>query len=104
MGNAFENVLNQTKQNNSIDKRKSEINLSKKTTSKHVDKSINNKENITTRTLERKTVYLKPEIIEMFKYVKWKNKVGESEFANAAIENHIEKQFGKNWRDLLKAD
>jgi hypothetical protein len=56
----------------------------------------------TTGDLERKTIYLKPEIIEIFKYAKYKEKIGESQFANVALENYIIHKYGKNWKELLK--
>jgi hypothetical protein len=52
--------------------------------------------------LERKTFYLKPELAEIFKYAKFKNKLGESQMANIAFETYFDQQFGKNWRNLLK--
>lgn len=52
--------------------------------------------------LERKTFHLKPELLEMFKYAKFKTKMGESQIANIALETYFNQQFGKNWRTLLK--
>ena len=52
--------------------------------------------------LVRKTFYLKPEFLEMFKYAKFKTKIGESHIANIALEAYFNQQFGKNWRTLLK--
>jgi hypothetical protein len=52
--------------------------------------------------LERKTFHLKPEFLEMFKYAKFKTKLGESQIANIALETYFNQQFGKNWRILLK--
>jgi hypothetical protein len=50
----------------------------------------------------RKTFYLKPELLEIFKYAKFKMKLGESQMANMAFETYFDQQFGKNWRTLLK--
>ena len=52
--------------------------------------------------LERKTFHLKPEFLEMFKYAKFRTKLGESQIANIALETYFIQQFGKNWRALLK--
>lgn len=59
-------------------------------------------EDLNTGELERKTFYLKPELAEMFKYAKFKKKIGESQIANIALENYFVQQYGKDWRTLLK--
>jgi len=96
MGNAFERTFSQAKESDvkAID------NI---TTKQHNNKSIStiNTDNLDSDKLERKTLYLKPEIAEMFKYVKFKKKIGESKFANMALERYIENEFGKNWRTLI---
>jgi hypothetical protein len=61
-----------------------------------------NHEDLNVAELERKTFYLKPELLEIFKYAKFKKKLGESQMANIAFETYFEQQFGKNWRTLLK--
>lgn len=108
MSNAFENAFSQAKKEDKKDKKNVDI-----STSQHINKStkqqsdistmkINIEELKTTGDLERKTIYLKPEIIEIFKYAKYKEKIGESQFANVAIENYIIHKYGKNWKELLK--
>lgn len=75
-----------------------------KSTSKHVNKSaikMIEAESIPAG-LVRKTFHLKPELLEMFKYAKFKTKLGESHIANIALEAYFNQQFGKNWRALLK--
>jgi hypothetical protein len=59
-------------------------------------------EDLNVAELERKTFYLKPELAEIFKYAKFKKKLGESQMANIAFEIYFDQQFGKNWRTLLK--
>jgi hypothetical protein len=75
-----------------------------KLTSQHSNKSTikMNHEDLNVAELERKTFYLKPELLEIFKYAKFKKKLGESQMANIAFETYFELQFGKNWRTLLK--
>jgi len=75
-----------------------------KLTSQHSNKSTikMNHEDLNVAELERKTFYLKPEFLEMFKYAKFKTKIGESHIANIALEAYFNQQFGKNWRTLLK--
>jgi hypothetical protein len=75
-----------------------------KLTSQHSNKSTikMNHEDLNVAELERKTFYLKPELLEIFKYAKFKKKLGESQMANIAFETYFEMQFGKNWRTLLK--
>ena len=117
MGNAFENTFSQVKEGslNNVDKTTSQqadipvkIAPEKKTTKQHVDKTTKQhaakltREDFNSVELERKTIYLKPELAEMFKYIKFKKKLGESQVANIALENYFEQQFGKNWRALLK--
>lgn len=126
MSNAFENAFSQAKKEGKKDKanvdistsqhtakapkKKSSVNIAtskqnNKATKQHVDIStsliqVNGLK--TTGDLERKTVYLKPEIIEIFKYAKYKEKIGESQFANVALENYIIHKYGKNWKELIK--
>lgn len=75
-----------------------------KLTRKHSNKSTikMSYENLNVAELERKTFYLKPELAEIFKYAKFKKKLGESQMANIAFETYFDHQFGKNWRTLLK--
>ena len=75
-----------------------------KLTSQHSNMSTikMNHEDLNVAELERKTFYLKPELLEIFKYAKFKKKLGESQMANIAFETYFDKQFGKNWRTLLK--
>jgi hypothetical protein len=75
-----------------------------KLTRKHNNKSTikMNHEELNLAELEKKTIYLKPELAEMFKYAKFKKKLGESQMANKAFENYFDQQFGKDWRALLK--
>lgn len=117
MGNAFENTFSQVKEGGAknVDITTSQqadipekIAPEKKTTKQHVDKTTKQhavkltREDFNSVELERKTIYLKPELAEMFKYIKFKKKLGESQVANIALENYFEQQFGKNWRALLK--
>jgi hypothetical protein len=75
-----------------------------KLTSKHSNKSTIeiSYEDLYVADMIRKTFYLKPELLEIFKYAKFKMKLGESQMANMAFETYFELQFGKNWRTLLK--
>ena len=75
-----------------------------KLTRKHSNKSTIKMihEDLNPVGLERKTFHLKPELLEIFKYAKFKKKLGESQMANIAFETYFEQQFGKNWRTLLK--
>ena len=122
MGNAFENTFSQVKENESknVDKATSqqadieniEAIQDNKSTSKQVVKLSRQYSNKTTKKkileelhdgdLERKTFYLHPDLAEMFKYAKFKKKMGESQMANLAFEKYFEHQFGKDWRSILK--
>ncbi len=122
MGNAFENTFSQVKENEpknvGIKTRQQpgidtlESNANKKTTkqhvnklsSQHVNKSTNkiNPQDLNSWELERKTIYLQPDLAEMIKYAKFKKKMGESQIANLALESFFVQQFGKNWRSLLE--
>jgi hypothetical protein len=75
-----------------------------KSTSKHINKSTIKRleEDSIPVGLVRKTFHLKPELLEVFKYAKFKTKLGESQIANIALEAYFNQQFGKNWRTLLK--
>jgi len=75
-----------------------------KLTRQHSNKSTikMSHEDLNVAELERKTFYLKPELADIFKYAKFKMKLGESQMANIAFETYFDKQFGKNWRTLLK--
>ena len=75
-----------------------------KLTRQHSNKSTikMSHEDLNVAELERKTFYLKPELLEIFKYAKFKMKLGESQMANMAFETYFDQQFGKNWRTLLK--
>jgi len=122
MGNAFENTFSQVKENEpknvGVKTRQQsgidtlESNANKKTTkqhvnklsSQHVNKSTNkiNSQDLNSWELERKTIYLQPDLAEMIKYAKFKKKMGESQIANLALESFFVQQFGKNWRTLLE--
>ena len=122
MGNAFENTFSQVKENEpknvGVKTRQQsgidtlESNTDKKTTkqhvnkllSQHVNKSTNklNQQDLSSLELERKTIYLHPDLAEMIKYAKFKKKMGESQIANLALESFFVQQFGKNWRTLLE--
>lgn len=110
MKNAFESTFSQIRENKpaSGDTMKSPqadvLVKDKMSTKQHVNKStikMIEAESIPAG-LVRKTFYLKPELLEMFKYAKFKTKMGESQIANIALETHFNQQFGKNWRTLLK--
>ena len=119
MKNAFESTFSQVKENKSktIDSATSQqpdievkdnVMSAKqhvaKLTRQHSNKSTikMSHEDLNVAELERKTFYLKPELLEIFKYAKFKKKLGESQMANIAFETYFEMQFGKNWRTLLK--
>jgi len=110
MKNAFESTFSQIRESKpaSGDTMKSPqadvLVKDKMSTKQHVNKStikMIEAESIPAG-LVRKTFYLKPELLEMFKYAKFKTKMGESQIANIALETHFNQQFGKNWRTLLK--
>jgi len=48
-----------------------------------------------------KTFFLEPEIIEMFKYIKFKKKVDESKYANIVLDQVFTQEFGEKWRKLV---
>jgi hypothetical protein len=119
MKNAFESTFSQVKESNAMtgDSSTSQVpeiavkdNL--KPTKQNVDKLTRqhsnkstikmNHEDLYVTDMIRKTFYLKPELLEIFKYAKFKMKLGESQMANKAFETYFDKQFGKNWRTLLK--
>jgi len=121
MGNAFESTFSQAKeseskivdttnQQNSInvldskEHKKSTKQQVVKSTRQHVNKttSLVDQQDLNSGELERKTFYLRNDLAEMFKYIKFKKKIGESQIANIALESYFEQQFGKNWRALLK--
>jgi hypothetical protein len=119
MKNAFESTFSQVQDNKSktIDNetsQKPEIEVKDnivstrqhvaKLTRQHSNKSTikMSQEELNVADLERKTFYLKPELLEIFKYAKFKKKLGESQMANIAFETYFEHEFGKNWRTLLK--
>jgi hypothetical protein len=119
MENAFESTFSQVKEikSKNVDSVKSqqpdiEVKDNKMSTKQQVAKlsrQHSNKstikmshEDLNVAELERKTFYLKPELAEIFKYAKFKKKLGESQMANIAFEIYFDQQFGKNWRTLLK--
>jgi hypothetical protein len=118
MKNAFESTFSQVTENKStpVESIKSQeadvVVKDKKSTKQHVAKLTRQQVNKSAikrmevdsipAGLERKTFHLKPEFLEMFKYAKFKSKMGESQIANIALETYFNQQFGKNWRTLLK--
>ena len=116
MKNAFESTFSQVRENNptsvdSMTSQQADIVVKDKITTKqrvakltrqHVNKSTLSQEDLNLAELERKTFYIKRDLFEMFKYAKFKTKVGESQIANIALETYFNQQFGKNWRTLLK--
>lgn len=48
-----------------------------------------------------KTFFLSDDIIRMFKYIKFKKDINESEYANLMFERAFEKEFGKDWKKLV---
>ncbi len=119
MKNAFESTFSQVKENKpkTVDSATSQqpetddkdnVMSTKqhvaKVTRQHSNKSTikMSHEDMNVAELERKTFYLKPELADIFKYAKFKMKLGESQMANIAFEIYFDKQFGKNWRTLLK--
>jgi hypothetical protein len=118
MKNAFENTFSQVRESKptSVDTMTSQqadvVVKDKMSTKQHVAKLTSQHGNKSTIRmieadsipvgLERKTFHLKPEFLEMFKYAKFKTKLGESQIANIALETYFNQQFGKNWRALLK--
>ena len=119
MKNAFESTFSQVRESklktvDSVPSQQPEIDVKDnimstnqhvaKVTRQHSNKSTIkiSHEDLNSAVLERKTFYLKPELAEIFKYAKFKKKLGESQIANIALENYFNQQFGKNWRTLLK--
>lgn len=49
-----------------------------------------------------KSFFLEPEMLEFFKYVKFKKKIDESQYAIQVFEKAFCDEFGDNWRDMLK--
>lgn len=54
------------------------------------------------KTTKAKTFFLEPEIIEMFKFVKFKEKIDESKYANQILDQFFTQEFGENWKELVK--
>ena len=118
MKNAFESTLSQVRESKpktvgSMTSQQADVEVNDKMSTKqqvakltrqHSNKSTikMSHEDLIVVELERKTFYLKPELLEIFKYAKFKKKLGESQMANIAFETYFELQFGKNWRTLLK--
>jgi len=118
MKNAFESTFSQVRESkpktvDSLTSQQQDVDVKDKmSTKQQVDKSTSQHVNKTTIKmihgdsipvrLVRKTFLLKPELLEMFKYAKFKTKLGESHIANIALEAYFNQQFGKNWRTLLK--
>jgi hypothetical protein len=65
-----------------------------------INEIINGTSSVLPKDVQRKTFYLKPEILKMFKYIKRKKRIGESEFINFALEKVFYEEFGKNWHEL----
>jgi hypothetical protein len=118
MKNAFESTFSQVRESKpktvgSVTSQQQDVEVKDKmSTKQHVAKLTSKHSNkatikishvdLTSVGLERKTFHLKPELLEIFKYAKFKKKLGESQMANIAFETYFELQFGKNWRTLLK--
>jgi hypothetical protein len=49
-----------------------------------------------------KTLFLKDEIVRMFKYVKFKKGLNESDYANEVFEAYFEHEFGEDWKELVR--
>jgi uncharacterized membrane-anchored protein YjiN (DUF445 family) len=69
---------------------------------KLIDEIINNTNTVLPKDVHRKTFYLKPKTLKMFKYIKRKKRIGESEFINYALEKIFNEEFGSNWQSLAK--
>lgn len=69
---------------------------------KLIDEIINNTNTVLPKDVHRKTFYLKPKTLKMFKYIKRKKRIGESEFINYALEKIFIEEFGPNWQNLAK--
>ncbi len=67
---------------------------------KLINEIINSPNAVLPKNVQRKTFYLKPEILKMFKYIKRNKRIGESEFINFALEKIFYEEFGKNWKEL----
>ena len=67
---------------------------------KLINEIINSPNAVLPKNVQRKTFYLKPEILRMFKYIKRNKRIGESEFINFALEKIFYDEFGKNWNEL----
>ncbi len=78
---------------------------SRKKESKQINVSETNKteksENQNIDYLKNKTFLLSDNASNAFKYLKWKNKINESELANSIFEKYFEENLGKDWRDKV---
>ena len=89
-GNAFDQLFSQNKEN-------------QPTVDNSTPKTVKSKRTLKDgKQTKAKTFFLELEIIEMFKYVKFKQKIDESKYANMVLDEIFTKQFGKNWRKLVK--
>jgi hypothetical protein len=48
-----------------------------------------------------KTFFFEPDMMEFFKYVKFKKKIDESLYARQVFEKAFCEEFGDNWRDMI---
>jgi len=74
-------------------------------TTQHVNMSTVTKTNRILKngkTTKAKTFFLEPEIIEMFKFIKFKEKIDESKYANQILAQFFSQQFGENWKSKIR--
>ncbi len=74
----------------------------KKTDQKGKKDDIKNKRILQSgRKTKSKTFFLSEDIIKMLGYLKFKEGIKESEYANEIFEKFFEKNFGKDWKNII---
>lgn len=99
-----ENTITEPQTDNSQDVNSLTVQQFDKSTTQDVNKSTVTKANRILKngkTTKAKTFFLEPEIIEMFKFVKFKEKIDESKYANQILDQFFTQEFGQNWRSKL---
>lgn len=100
-----ENVITEAQTDNSQDVNSLTVQQFDSSTTQDVNKSTVTKTNRILKNgkpTKAKTFFLEPEIIEMFKFIKFKEKIDESKYANQILDQFFSQQFGENWRELIK--
>lgn len=99
-----ENMIIEPQKGNSQDVNSLTVKHFDMSTTQDVNKSTVTKNNRILKngkTTKAKTFFLEPEIIEMFKFVKFKEKIDESKYANQILDQFFTQQFGEDWRSKL---